>query len=61
MGDMIYGANQLFLERLTKDPARRAVFPEDASTFLVPLFSYYYNGNIGATNPHALQALEWVR
>ncbi len=61
MGDMIYGANQMFLERLTKDTARRAMFPEDASTFLVPLFSYYYNGNLGATSPHALQALEWVR
>ena len=61
MGDMIYGANQLFLERLTVDSARRAVFPEDASIFLVPLFSYYYNGNLGDPNPHALQALDWVR
>ena len=61
MGDMIYGANQLFLERLTKDPARRAVFPEDASTFLVPLFPFFHSANLLDTSPHALQAMEWVR
>ena len=59
--DMDYTANQWFLWSLARDPSRQAVLPEDAEVFIVPLFPYYYSGQTADPNPHAVQALEWVR
>jgi hypothetical protein len=63
MGSPNYSANVRFIQRLLRDPARRAVVPEDAGAFLVPLLPYSYNnwGNIETVSLHALQVLGWVR
>jgi hypothetical protein len=63
MGSPNYSANVRFIQRLLRDPARRAVVPEDAGAFLVPLLPYSYNdwGNIRTVSLHALQILGWVR
>ena len=58
-----YSANVRFIQRLLRDPARRAVIPEDAGAFLVPLLPFSYNnwGNTRTFSLHALQVLGWVR